>query len=190
MPRLIRVFAGRTFILCVLSRHGSFPAQAPIGSRITNTTVFFLRHGSGGLLISDLYIQNNFYILLLRFELPRDKTNKMVCAPSEDLEQPGHLLHLIRVFAVSSMGSWGSNVSSRGQQRLIRLGRCPGWSESSLGAKFILLVLTWGSSNVPGAWGYTRALHKKSQVTQYSLTSGSIGTNCPQTTLDMNDWTS
>ena len=30
-------------------------------------------------------------------ELPHDKTNKMICAPSEDSDQPGHL---IRVFTV------------------------------------------------------------------------------------------
>ena len=30
---------------------------------------------------------------------------------------------------------------------LIRLGGCPGWSESSLGAHATLLVLSWGSSN-------------------------------------------
>ena len=29
----------------------------------------------------------------------------------------------------------------------VRLGRCPGWSESSLGAQFILLLLSCGSSN-------------------------------------------
>ena len=33
-------------------------------------------------------------------ELPHDKTNKMVCAPSEDSDKPGHLPSLIRVFAV------------------------------------------------------------------------------------------
>ena len=31
---------------------------------------------------------------------------------------------------------------------LIRLGRCLGWSESSLGAHAILLVLSWGGSNI------------------------------------------
>ena len=31
---------------------------------------------------------------------------------------------------------------------LMRLGRCPGWYESSLGAKVILLVLSWGGSYV------------------------------------------
>ena len=33
-------------------------------------------------------------------EPPRDKTNKMACAPSEDSDQPGHPPSLIRVFAV------------------------------------------------------------------------------------------
>ena len=54
---------------------------------------------------------------------------------------------LIRVFAVRSVGSWGSSVSSCGQRRLLRLSGCPGWSESSLGAHAILLVLSWGGSN-------------------------------------------
>ena len=33
------------------------------------------------------------------------KTNKMVCAPTEDSDQPGHPPSLIGVFAVHSMGS-------------------------------------------------------------------------------------
>ena len=35
----------------------------------------------------------------------------------------------------------------RTAKTLIRLGECPGWSESLLGAKVILLVLLWGGSN-------------------------------------------
>ena len=34
----------------------------------------------------------------------------------------------------------------RTAKTLIRLGGCPGWSESSLGAQAILLVLLWGGS--------------------------------------------
>ena len=49
-------------------------------------------------------------------------------------DQPGHMPSLIRVFTVSSVGSKGPKVSSCGQWRLIRLGGCPGWSVSSLGA--------------------------------------------------------
>ena len=49
---------------------------------------------------------------------PHDKTNKMTGAPSKDSDQSGHLVSLIRVFAVHSVGSWGPKVSSCGQQRL------------------------------------------------------------------------
>ena len=35
-----------------------------------------------------------------KYERLHDKTNKMTCVPSEDLDQPGHPLSLIRVFAV------------------------------------------------------------------------------------------
>ena len=39
-------------------------------------------------------------------EPPRDKTNKMACAPSEDSDQPGLPLSLIRVFAVRMKKAW------------------------------------------------------------------------------------
>ena len=68
------------------------------------------------------------------------------CAPSEYSDEPGHPPSLIRVFVLHSMGSKGPQFSSRGQRRLIRLGGCPGWSESSLGAHAILLGLSWDGS--------------------------------------------
>ena len=37
---------------------------------------------------------------LTLYEPPHDKTNKMVCTPSEDPDQPGHLPSLISVFTV------------------------------------------------------------------------------------------
>ena len=46
-----------------------------------------------------------FFLIMLTvnytgtFEPPRDKTNKLTCAPFEDSDQPGHLPSLIRVFA-------------------------------------------------------------------------------------------
>ena len=46
-------------------------------------------------------------------ELPHNKTNKMTCVPSEDLDQPG-LHSLIGVFAVCIMGNQGPNASSCG----------------------------------------------------------------------------
>ena len=49
----------------------------------------------------DIKGEGNLYTL----EPPHDKSNKMICAPSEDSAQPGHWPSLIRVFAVHSMGS-------------------------------------------------------------------------------------
>ena len=53
----------------------------------------------------------------------------MTCAPNKDSDQSGHPPSLIKGFAVCSMGSWGPNVSSCGQWRLIRLDERPGRSE-------------------------------------------------------------
>ena len=63
------------------------------------------------------------------------KPNKMACAPSEDSDQPGHPPSLIRVFAICMKKAWILSYPLRAQRRLIRLGGCPGWSESSLGAQ-------------------------------------------------------
>ena len=54
------------------------------------------------------------------------------CMPSEDSDRPGHPPSLIRVFAVriGSLATIKHTVKT-----LIRLGRCSGWSESSLGAQ-------------------------------------------------------
>ena len=46
----------------------------------------------------------------------------------------------------------------RAAKALIRLGRCPGWSESLLGAHATLLVLSWGGSNASNTmqiWYFT-----------------------------------
>ena len=55
------------------------------------------------------------------------KPTKWLCA------QPGHLPSLIRVFAVHMKKAWVLSYLLSWQWRLIRLGGCPGWSESSLG---------------------------------------------------------
>ena len=76
-----------------------------------------------------------FWRRSLTIESPHDKTNKMACAPSEDSDQPGHPPSLIRVFAVHNKKDWVLRYPLSAQWRLIRLGGCPGWSESLLGAK-------------------------------------------------------
>ena len=78
-------------------------------------------------------------------EPPHDKTKKMTW-PSEDSDQPGHSLRLIRVFAVGMEKPWVLSFPLSTQRRLFILGGCPGWSESSMGAQIILLVLSWGGS--------------------------------------------
>ena len=80
------------------------------------------------------------------FEPPHDKTNKMTFAPSQDSDQPGHPPSQIRVFAVCMTKHWALSYPMSALQRLIRLGRCPGWSESLLGTQIILLVLSWKGS--------------------------------------------
>ena len=39
-------------------------------------------------------------------ELPQDKTNKLICVPSEDSDQHGHLPSLTSVFAVRMKKAW------------------------------------------------------------------------------------
>ena len=68
------------------------------------------------------------------------------CEHSEDSDQPRHLPSLNRVFAVCMKKAWVLSYPLGAQWRLIRLGGCPGWSESSLGAHVILLVLWCGGS--------------------------------------------
>ena len=64
----------------------------------------------------------------------------MACAPSEDLDQPGHPPSLIRVFAVRSMGSQGPNASSCGQRRL-----CRDWADAQadLSLRWTHMPLYW-----------------------------------------------
>ena len=75
-----------------------------------------------------------------QYEPVHDKTNKMTCAPSKGS---------IRAFATQSDQSLRCPHEETLDLKLpiehtvktqIRLGRCPGWAESSLGAHVILLV--------------------------------------------------
>ena len=66
-------------------------------------------------------------------EFTNEQTNKMTCAPSEDSDQPGHPPSLIslRCPHKETLGLWLSIKHTA--NALIRLGECPGWSESLLG---------------------------------------------------------
>ena len=46
------------------------------------------------------------YLWVRRYELPRDKANKMACVPSKDSDQPGHPPSLIKVVTVHMKKPW------------------------------------------------------------------------------------
>ena len=71
----------------------------------------------------------------------------MACAPSEDSDQPGHSPSLVRAFASHMKKAWVLSYPLSVQWRLIILGRCPGWSKSSLDTQAILFVLSCCGSN-------------------------------------------
>ena len=64
------------------------------------------------------------------------------CSPSEDLDQPGHPPSLITVFAVRMKKVWVLSYLLCAQRRLIRLGGCPGWSESLLDTQSLCWFLS------------------------------------------------
>ena len=69
-------------------------------------------------------------------EPEHDKSNKMNCAPSEESDQPGHSTKSDQHLRWTLYGTHCFFV--RAANTIIRLGGCPGWSESALGAQFIL----------------------------------------------------
>ena len=69
-----------------------------------------------------------------RFEPPHDKTNKLICAPSEDSSQSGHPPSLTRVVAVRMKKHWALSHPLSALWRL--------WSDWAI----ILLVLPWVGS--------------------------------------------
>ena len=83
--------------------------------------------------------------LQLWYEPPHDKTNKRTVHPAKTRISLG--IH--PVWSESSLCTqWIAKDPSFLQWRLISPGGCPGWSESSLGAHIILLVLSCSGSYV------------------------------------------
>ena len=91
------------------------------------------------------------------------------CAPSEDSYQPGHLCSLMRIFVGCILNRPRmQSFFMRSTKTLIRLCRCAGWFESSLGAhvrRYIMLQLICPHSSssffvVPTAllWHFTQVL--------------------------------
>ena len=59
-----------------------------------------------------------FQYFNMKIEPRHDKTNKMICAPSEDSDQPGHPPSLIRVSAVRLKQNWDLSYSLSAQRKL------------------------------------------------------------------------
>ena len=70
----------------------------------------------------------------IRYEPRHDKTNKMSMRPAKTQISLG-TRPVWSVFAVRMKKPWVLSYPLSAQRRLISLGGCPGWSESSLGAQ-------------------------------------------------------
>ena len=62
----------------------------------------------------------------MKIEPRHDKTNKMICAPSEDSDQPGHPTSLISQRCPPEAKLGPKLPTERTAKTLIRLGGCPG----------------------------------------------------------------
>ena len=76
-------------------------------------------------------------------QMSQRKTYKMTCAPSEDLDQPGHPLSLIglRCLHEESLVLW--LPIGRTTKTLIRLGGCAGRSFAGRTCHFVDFVMCW-----------------------------------------------
>ena len=114
-------------------------------SRKSWSTKFPLGGGGKPYLASGLFVclekivLINFFIYS-RNEPPHDKTNKMICAPNEDSDQPGHLPSLIRVFAVRVKEAWVLSYPLSAQRRL-----WSDWADAQAD-----LSLRWANSHFVG----------------------------------------
>ena len=131
MPRLIRVFPGRTLILLVLSCCSSF----------YHTVMCTKDADRSGQTVSTLFAHYRNRMLSQRMTKPTKWH-----APSKDSDQPGHPPSLIRVFVVPMKKLWILRYPVSAQRRL--------WSDcanaqadlSSQGSYIILLVLSCSGS--------------------------------------------
>ena len=67
-------------------------------------------------------------------EPSHDKTNKMICGPREDSDQPGDLPSLIRVFAVRMKKPWILSYPMSAQRRLLS-----DWVDTH----FVCFIMLW-----------------------------------------------
>ena len=84
--------------------------------------------------LCDIVFQSVLLVWVMVFEPGHDKTNKVTVCPAKTQISLG-IRPVWSVFAVSMKKAWVLCYPLSAQPRLIRLGECPGWPESSLGAQ-------------------------------------------------------
>ena len=102
------------------------------------------------------------------------KTNKLDCAPSKETKISQDIR---KIWSVSSLSVWRNLPIERTAKTLIRLGGCPGWSESSLGTQ----SFSWfyhEAATKPTNWIVRPAKTKISQSIRQVWSVSSLG-GCP-----------
>ena len=114
-------------------------------STIFSYRSFYLKQNKNGKNTTDTPKIGNGLVQLIRMDWStryiwvklvnkHDKTNQMSVRPAKTQIILG-ICPVWSVFAVRMKEAWVLSYPLSAQQRLIRLGGCPGWSESSLGAQ-------------------------------------------------------
>ena len=104
---------------------------------------------------------------------PRDKTNKMACAPSEDSDQPGHPPSLIRVFAACMKKDWILSYPLSAQRRLRS-----DWADAQAD-----LSLRWAHSHFVGFVIRRLKCRRKSQTSRPSIFKGRLDNTILETKI-------
>ena len=132
----------------------------------------------------NLSVRVFWFITVFHMSRSMTKPTKWTVCPAETPISLG--IHPVwSVFTVRPMGSQRTKLSSCGQWRLIRLGLCPGWSESSLGTHgqffflffFSLHFLTckWAATLQNQQWGICPVWSESSLSARRKL--GSLATH-------------
>ena len=122
----------------------------------------------------------------LIYDLLHNKTNKLTCAPREDLDQPGRPPSLIRVFAVCMKKNWGLSYPL---SALWRLWSDIYWIFEETGLSFVCSELVICKTASAGqSWSTTTKKKMAAVITEPYLDSETILNNFQAWRWDWNEW--
>ena len=110
------------------------------------------------------------------------------CVHNEDSDQPGHSPSLIRVFAVRMKKPWALSYPLSAQGKLIRLGGCPGWFESLLGASSFCWFCHVAGHMIKVPWNYWTILSVFRSILVSKHTPWKTQRNQPELGLQTTKW--